>query len=287
MKLVLIWANCQSNIPDYIFSKYFPNEYNVKIYINYDYIRGKHHLPEDFKICDIFLYQNYKKKKDEEAKYDLEYIKSKILPKKCITLCFPTLHGNLLYFNYETSFNDENKYIMNEHPKLKKKIYFNIDIVSELFLKLHKENDYENKIIKEFINTDLTEEKILYYNKRSFDFLKLKILNSDIPELYDYILDNWKVKKLWYNPNHPTGFLYMKLGELIFKKLNLKVYLDVNDFNHFNSIHRDYEMPILPCVKKYYKLNFKDTCCIRGLKNVKNTETYIKEFISNLKIKLL
>ena len=63
MKSVIIWANCQSNIPEHIFSKYFPNEYDVKVYINYDYIRGKHDLPEDFKMCDIFLYQNYKKKK--------------------------------------------------------------------------------------------------------------------------------------------------------------------------------------------------------------------------------
>lgn len=44
-------------------------------------------------------------------------------------------------------------------------------------------------------------------------------------------------------------------------------------------------MPILPCIKKYYNLNFNDTCCIIGLKNVNNTETYIKEFISCLEIK--
>ena len=34
MKKVIIWANCQSNIPDYIFNKYFPDQYNIKIYIN-------------------------------------------------------------------------------------------------------------------------------------------------------------------------------------------------------------------------------------------------------------
>ena len=172
-----------------------------------------------------------------------------------------------------------------EHPVLSKKIFYNIDIVSELFYKYHTKNDYQDKIVKIFLNTDLNEEKILYYNKRSFDFLKLKILDSDIPELYNYILDNWKDKKLWYNPNHPTGYLYMKLGELIFQKLNLKVSLDEKDFCHFNSIHKDYEMPILPCIKKYYNLNFNDTCSIRGLKNVINTETYIKEFLSCLKIK--
>ena len=72
------------------------------------------------------------------------------------------------------------------------------------------------------------------------------------------------------------------MAELIFKKLNINIILTNDDFNSYNSIHRDYEMPILYCVKKYYNLNFEDICHIRGLLDdnyVYDTKTYIKQYL--------
>ena len=291
-KKVIIWANCQSCIAKYIFDKYLNDYFDTEVYINYEFMRNKSDLPDDFKYCDIFLFQNYKKKENDDAKYDLDFIKNNILKKDCITLCFPTLHSNLLYFCYDTENIKERKkncdIIEKEHPDSKKNIYFSISIIQDLYEK-HKNtkkyisnDEFENIIIQDFLDYNINEDDILKYNKKSFDFLKLKILNSDIPELYDFIIDNWKTQKLWYNPNHPTGVLYMKMAELIFKKLNINIILTNDDFNTYNSIHRDYEMPILPSVKKYYNLNFKDICHIRGLSQdnyVYDTKTYIKQYL--------
>lgn len=73
-KLMIIWTNCQSGVLNYFIDKYLKDKFEVEIYINYEYIRGKIDLPDIFNKCDYFLFQNYKKN-DSDTQYDLDYIK--------------------------------------------------------------------------------------------------------------------------------------------------------------------------------------------------------------------
>jgi hypothetical protein len=112
------------------------NDYEVEIYINYEYLRGKMELPDIFSKCDYFLFQNYKKKIDEDAKYDLDYIKQNILKKDCITLCFPTLHSNKLIFCYDCESPENEKTITKENPG--GDFSFGISIIREYYNKMSK-----------------------------------------------------------------------------------------------------------------------------------------------------
>lgn len=281
-KNIYVWSNCQGESIMYMLKKYHGDVYNVEVFENYKYIVEKKPLPECIVNADFFLYQNYS---NPDEYYRIENILSLLKP-DCIKLCFPTLHSCNLIFGYGTEAPENFKTISNELPF--GKFFYGISNVVEL-KNFYKKTDMDQteiiRLIFEQTQKDdfISNEQIIFYYNRSFQFLQNKILKSDIPDLYNFIEKNFMKFRLWHNPNHPTGILLNELVKLIFLKMQL--YYDPFDNKNIKVLEnslKDWEMPIFPCVKKYYNINFEDTCSSWYHKDIKDTKTYLEKYISDI-----
>ena len=282
-KLLVILANCQGNPLNYMLNKYYSNIYHIKSYTNYEYIRKNLDLPLDIKYADVFLYQNYS---NNDEKYDLKNLLENILKKECIKFCFPSLHSCNLIFCYDVAEPNNYKTITKEKPH--GEFFFGISsIIDELKkneINENKKNDIIEKIINSSNNNDfISKETIIYYNKRTFEFLENKCLSSDVPEIYNFIKNNFTKIRLWHNPNHPTGILLNELIKLIFLKLGLEYFENEENLQNLNNCLSDWVMPIFPCVTKYYNFEFDTYKCSSWYnKNIVDSKTYINEYLSEI-----
>lgn len=283
MKNVVIWANCQGSAIGMMLNKYYPNEFNVNIYANYEYIKNNIKLPDFMYICDIFIYQNYS---DNHCDYNIKNIIDNILPKQSIKLCFPTLHRNYLQFPFDVNSVENAITIDKNYPH--GKFFFGIDVIRNIVNELIDSNNDKDKIknivldkIKEtdFIKNDVIKK----YECDTIVFLQTKALSSDIPQIYDFIINNYKIKRLYHNPNHPNGILLNELCKLIFEKLNLKyTYNDLN-ITQLDKILKDWKMPIFNSVIKYYDMKNVDNDCSSFFHNdIKDVNTYIAKYVDFL-----
>jgi hypothetical protein len=281
-KNVIIWANCQGGSINFMLKKYYFDNYNIHSFMNFEYIRNDKLIPVEFYNADVFIYQNYSDKPNSE--YDLSNILNNILPSTCKKICISFLQFDATFCYNE---NDEQnlKTINTKNPF--GKFYFGIDQIINYFKNSNIKNKEET--INEVINTLLDENTISQeiikntYNK-NFDFLEKKLLNSDVPELYYFIKDNFTKISLFHNRNHPTGILLNEQIKLIFNLLKLEYpKLDEEEnINILNTMLNDWVMPILPSVRKYYGIDFPDTCSSWYNKEIVDTKTFIEAYVKEL-----
>ena len=171
-------------------------------------------------------------------------------------------------FCYDITEPNNSKTITNKLPY--GKFYYRISVITDL-LKKHDYTKYDDMTRKKIVNEIyeesqkldfISDEKIKYYHDRNFEFLENKILTSNIPELLDFIKNNFTKVRLWSNPFHPTGVLLNELSKNIFRKLNLTYNDDdsIQNICELNGTLNDWVIPIFPSVKKYYNMDFEDKC---------------------------
>jgi hypothetical protein len=252
--------------------------------VNYEFIYNNLPVPHEISSADIFLYQKYSDKPDSE--YDIDVLLKKYLKEDCIKIIFPTLHCCPLLFCYDTIEPNNSKTINTEYPH--GKFFFGISKIQELIKNYDCTNlneEQKNIIIDQIYNKTqeedfISEEEIKYYYNRNFEFLENKILQSDTPELLEFIKENFTKVRLWHNPNHPTGVLLNELVKNIFKKLNLEY--NENNSNELENMLKDWELPIFPCVKKYYNMQFDSNCSSWYHPDIRDTKSYIAKYLNDL-----
>lgn len=285
MKEIIIYANCQGNSINYILNKYYSNLFTMKIYYNFVHIEQNIPLP-DFSNADIFIYQNYSEK--EKKEYDLSYILNHKLKDKCNKICISFLQFDAIFCYNEDDENNK-KTINSENPF--GKCFFGIDLIVNYFknniITEEKQNEINNEIINEvqtlLLNENsISDEKILYNYNRSFEYLEKKLLNSDVPELYYFIKENFTKIRLFYNRYHPTGILLNEQIKLILKLINIEFTPSEEDITIINNMYSDLVMPILPSVRKFYGIDFPDTCSSWYNKDISDTKTFIETYVKEL-----
>ena len=125
-----------------------------------------------------------------------------------------------------------------------------------------------------YINTEITIEeftKILKdiqmgEKKRYCDIIQ----KSDLPELYQFVIDNIDDHRIGHTISHPSKFLFIKMYEIILKKFFNREIPDTVFEN--NNIHE-------PLISSGYstKLTFYDKVCLQFNSN----EEYLNEEDSN------
>jgi len=274
MKKLVILANCQGGSVAFMLQKYYSDLYDVKCISNYEYIQKKLDLPDDIKDADIFLYQNYS---NTDEKYNLKNILDHKLKKECIKLSFPTLHSCHLIFCYDINAPTNYKTITTENPH--REFFYEISPIIHI---TNKSNTIHEIIESSKEDNFISEETILYHYNRTFEFLENKCLSSDIPEIYEFIKNNFTEIRLWHNPNHPTGILLNELIKLIFSKLELDYIENEENINILNNMLSDWVMPIFPCVSNYYNFKFDIKCSSWYHKNIVDYDTYLETYIEHL-----
>lgn len=284
-KLLVILANCQGSPLQYMLNKYYSNLYDIKYYTNYEYIKNNLDLPLDIKYADVFIYQNYS---NNDEKYNLQNLLENVLKKECIKICFPSLHSCNLIFGYDVDITEPNNYKTITKEKPFGEFFFGISPIINELKKYEVNKSNQNEIIEkiiDFSNSDdfISKETILYHNKRTFEFLENKCLSSDVPEIYNFIKNNFTKIRLWHNPSHPTGILLNELFKLIFFKLKLEYFENEENFITLENCLSDWVMPIFPCVAKYYNFEFDTYKCSSWYnKNIVESKTYISEYLSKI-----
>lgn len=283
MKKVLLWTNCQGGAISYMLNKYYSDKYEIKSFLNYEYIRENKTLPEDFIDADVFIYQNYNSDKHVKD-YDLDNIIKNVLKPYCKTICIPFLFCDSL-FSYEMRHSPNNyKTISDEKPFG----YFAYgcslidDKMIGIDIKNYTDSDKEKLIedIYEYCMSEnaITDEQLKCYYDRSFSYLESKIMSGDLPFLLDYIKENFTKIRLWYNRNHPTGELMKALVGGVFELMGLNFNCDDADFIVLDGL-KDWEMPIFPCVKKYHNMTFDETSSSIWIPSILDKKSFVREYI--------
>jgi len=284
--LIVIYANCQGESIKRMLNKYYSDRFNIIHIPNFEIINNNIDISKSLLNCDIFLYQKYSN--ETNPKYDIDNILNNYIKKHTLKICFPTLHSCPLLFCYDVDEPNNSITISKSHPY--GKFYYGISVIIDQLKKYEYKNINETKktsIINEIFNESqkinfISDEKIKYYYDRNFDFLKKKISTSDVPEIFEFIQNNFTKVRLWHNPNHPTGILLNELVKCIFKKLNLYYDDSLENINVLNNCLNDWVMPIFPSVKKYYNITFEDICSSWYHTEIIDTKTYISKYLNEL-----
>jgi hypothetical protein len=282
-KNIIIWANCQGGVLGTMLNKYYIDMFDIHYFANYEYIRESKPLPEIFNKCDIFLFQNYLNK---DETYCMENIINNIIPINSINISFPTLHRNYLQFCYDNFSPENENTICPEKPH--GDFFYGIQNIRDIVKKLKdaglKEDDIIEKTLEAVNEVDfIPNEQIIKYENETIDFLKTKAFTSDIPNIYYFIINNYKRIRLYHNPNHPNGILLNELCKEIFIKLGLN-YPDENENIIFleNSL-KDWKMPIFKSICNYYNIIEVDNECFASVhSDIFDEISYIKKYVSFL-----
>jgi hypothetical protein len=262
MKKLVFWVNCQAGAIHYMLNKYYPETYDIHHFINYEYIREKRTLPDEFLDADVFIYQNYSF--CDDPTYELSNILTNILNPDCVKICIPFLQCDAL-FCYNPLSPHNSKTISNEFPH--GKFFIGVEhIERELDADAGYKSIIVNNAYRSLVHENaISPEIIKKCYDRNLEYFQNKILESDVPELYEFIVSNFHRVRLFHNRNHPTGILIHELVKGAFRELGL-FYPDkdretnIAVFNYHLNLN-DWVMPILPCVQRYHGLEFDCSIC--------------------------
>ena len=274
-KLVIIYGNCHTAIiKEYLNACIqFQDEYTIYPLEYIQNIKNSSYFHENkcFKECDVFIHQSIQKSNRYGESFSSENI-IKLLKKDCKIIAIPNVyHLPICFFpQYEEG---------NEFRDRKGNTIFFRDKIIDSAYKNGRGYDY---IYEQYFNLELFCN---YDFSTQFRIFIEKVRNREKDwdiKVADFILQNYKDKYLFYDPNHPTNF-FMEYVSLELLKLFgiLKPVFAKTDF----SIMDTFEMPLYASTKKYFQLNIepKDIIRISGRKifNEKMTlENYTKQYLA-------
>ena len=187
----------------------------MEIYHIVNYKPCTKNLDIDFSRCSVFIYQNTNNIKDILNK----------LPKDCKTISIPYV------------FNDGIA-CLSHAPQSNKWPYGKIygdEIIIDLINKNHSKKHIINMFLNNKIDFDL-ENRL----KKSLNELLRREQNTDV-KIYDFIKDNYNLKKLFLTHNHPTTVVFKHIIIQILNILDIP-YKNIID----NIIKEENENPGLP-----------------------------------------
>ncbi len=196
-KLCLIYANCQGRAFDTFLrmSAEFQEKYRIEIVNNYIFIQNKHNLPLDtFKKADLFIYQPIAAKHGVYATDNLfEY-----LPPQCVKISFPYIYNDALWPLFE---------VLGEIKG------------QEVVVSLIESGLSLKEIVDRFC-----AGKIDFQFERRFSdsmaILRSKEEKTDV-KVADFIVSNFRTKKLFLTHNHHTNAIYIHCANQILNILHL------------------------------------------------------------------
>lgn len=193
-KFCVIYANCQGEYLKKILSKskIFTNIYTqIEHFENYKLINEKQPIPSYVCNADLFIYQPVN---SYHNKLSTTHIINNILKKECKVISFPYIYNNAIWI-YDKK---------GDFDKIFKNLFLNFSLEETLAKFKNLEIDFNFQ--KRFENT--------------MNILKTREQTTDI-KVHQYILDNFKKKKLFISEPHPTIHIYYHCTIELFKLLNL------------------------------------------------------------------
>ncbi len=248
-KIVLLHGNCHMLV---IESFLMSSEIFCDNYITYPnplicYNNEKKVEECVLKNCDIWIHEDIKP--DNEFGYYLcdEYMRN-YTKEDVVEIVIPHLFGLGKCFFPQSDWNKHNKKIAN--GKDINGMFPHSDKVIDKCV----EKGMDKKSILEFCmgETAIDQDEIRDNFELYMDKIKEREKKWDI-KIVDFILENYKYKKLFYDKGHPTNDILGKISIEILEKLG------INDKNIYSEECLDYhEEPVYPIVRKTLGLKWDD-----------------------------
>ena len=244
--LLIIYGNCHTSV----ISQYVDSceEFREKFY-RYP-IKLIHTISDKayfdipiFKYCDVFVHQSIQKGNRYGVEFSSEELIKK-MSKDCIIISIPNVYRLPICFfpQYCTK------------PEFVKRdggsVFFRDNELDTLIL-----NGFRGKKLeKEYWKTTYSEEKLDEMLERFFQKVLIREKDWDI-KCVDFIKNNYKEKQLFYDPNHPTNAFLLYVTEELLNVLGI-LYDEEKLKNCKVDLLSGYQIPILPSVKKHFKMTF-------------------------------
>lgn len=153
-------------------------------------------------------------------------------------------------------------------------------------IKNQEVNDLSGENLLDIIcSENIIERSLVIENmNKSLEVLRIKIINSDIPSLYNDIVDNYKKIRLFHKKNHPSGFLLKILCYKILEILGYKHNFTTDEDYFLENCLNDWKVPILPCVSRILELSFDTYICHSKYDpEIVDIKSYVKKYILEFK----
>lgn len=241
MKQFLILSNCQGAGIWRVLEKVpcFAEAYTVKYYANYVELGEKQKIDiiDDIKTADVILYQPVD---SENGSYrTTEVLKHK--KDSCILLGFPYTRCNWLWpFFLERCMVHKEEFRIYDFGIIQnlQKTVSNTDIIEM----------YKNHQISFHMKERMAESIALLKEKEEEKQLDIKTSN--------YILENYKKKRLFFMFSHPTKALLVYCANQILQKIGINVEIPETIMIDRYNDHKYW--PIPQCVKEELELEFDE-----------------------------
>lgn len=276
-KIALIYGNCHT-VPikeALVFSKKFNSLYGFyplkQIQIMKKEATDDYDLPV-FSRCDLLLHQSIRK----DNIYGEEYASSNILSKakaSCKIIAIPNLYGlpkcffPQVYSAPTICWEGENIFPFRDRY---------ID-------QLYSENIGLNDITKKLESVSLISRSEICWGWESFiEKVRLREKEWDIM-MTDFLIDNYKDKQLFFNPNHPTNDVIRFITKKILRILQVNEKIDDEAYQALHSLD-GYEIPIYNSVKSALSLQFDNKYLRKYDKRrlsgkLMDLEVYVTEYV--------
>jgi hypothetical protein len=208
-KLCLLYGNCQviyrlkeiiENVEEFI------KIYEIVSYINHDnenISELKTISIEHLQNCDVFIYQPLG---EHHGVYSTNYVK-KFLKNDCVQISYPYIYNCAIYTVYF------------EPAITRWSIGTIVNCGWRHIIQLMFDNRSLEKILEHYDNNELD----FYFNERidiCIEGLRTKEAECTI-KVTDFILENFKEKRLFLTQNHLTRYFYKWLANKVFNILNI------------------------------------------------------------------
>lgn len=275
-KMVLMHGNCHMTILKEFMKSSASFEDLYAVYPNpaICFNRKKEINETILKNCDVYIHQEIRTDNPYGYKMSDEYIETKINA-DTFEIVVPNLYNlGSAFFPHLTKENVRNKKLRNGLQQ--KGIFVNGDVVLDDCVRC-------GKTLQEIIDyaksgAALDKEYIVENFNTYMDKIKEREKNCDV-KIYDYILENYKIRKLFYDPEHPTNDIIKKCATDVLRMLGI-----VDEGIHCESKLDAYEAPIYPVIKECLQLKWEDEDLRTGalgmrLSDSMDLDEYIYEYL--------
>lgn len=251
-EMVLLYGNCHMiAIEDYLMNNpYFCKNYIIKRFCITEELPNR----EELENCSILISQDV----NEQNKLGV-YSATELFgmaSESCKKILIPNLYGCNLFFPQLYEGEEWKKHLSTDESETSKSYEAGvrrIGIADENIRRLWKEGKdifYITNVIK---NEEVyTAENIIKNFKNQIEKLKKREAKCDI-QISDYIENNYKEKKLFYEPGHPSGDVLYEMGRRICKLLHMELEENFLPLCRMDTL----ELFVYGCVCKALNLKFE------------------------------
>ncbi len=272
-KMVFLHGNCHMDIIEGFLnsSSKFCEQY--AIYPTPRICTKLHVLNSVLIYMDVWIHEDIQKNNAFGYEFSDEYIK-KYLPTDILEIVMPHLYGlGVGFFPHAKEENINNVGLLNGYYE--NGMFPVRDDVIEECVKLHKSVDE----ICEYVDRDeiIPREYILSNFKEYIDKIREREQAWDI-KILDFILENYKTEKIFYDKGHPTNIVLKKICEEILKILQIEDSIVCSQCLDYH------EVPIYSWVRKVLSMKWSEQnireaeCAIKATERM-DTQEYVREYL--------